>query len=87
MPRETKYELTENVSAVLTVRAMTSQIVVKGGYSDEAPLGWALVIGDRMVRRGLTPQITVKEGDDFATITLNGGGIAGIIDECVCEVL
>ena len=85
MARDTKYELTENVSATLTVRAMWSSIKVVGGYGEQTAMGWALVISDRFLKRDIHVQLQAT--DDEATLTINGSGLDNLIDECIREVL
>jgi hypothetical protein len=85
MARETVYELTENVTATLNIRAMSSTIKLTGGYGEQTPMGWALVISDRFLKRGI--HVHLDASDDEATLTINGSGLDSLIDECIREIL
>lgn len=76
--------LTENVKIQVDGSRFGTTAWITGGFTDHAPYGWALVIGDRLVKRRVEPRIQVEEGGK-AIITLNGVA-PEVMWECIREV-
>lgn len=77
--------LTENIKIQVDGSRFGTTAWITGGFTDYSAYGWALVIGDRLVKRGLEPRIQVEEGSNKAVITLNGTG-PDVLWECIREV-
>ena len=80
-----KMLLTDNVVAEVKKGMISVEVVIEGGHTDHAPIGWAYVLADRLVARGLEPRVQVRALGEPAHVLLNGR-VYDQVCECVKEI-